>query len=508
MEILALVLIFTFFVLITLYYSERSFRGRPAKGYKDEAVLGQLNLVDKAMIQSFEFVINNMSMGYLVYDSSLMLDELPSQSTLDMVGDPSIITDRMNQEISKIATADEFMQSLFSRKRAQRKLYLGYLPHQILLGERMLSLSYAFYDEKNLLYVFIKDETAWANKLSERDETIDAQHMAISVLKNQQDYTNLLYTIDHSVQSITERLYLESENKEDFMMLVIKLLNDMRPLLMMFHFKESLRNLDALEQSFSEYSKGNADLSEVKLFVNTGDLGIIIRNDRQRLVQYVGHDFMMGETMPIHKNVIHRLKKLNQNMAKEMNLEHIQQEIHEMVTTIDSEEIFSKFDRMDQEIQEYAKQIYKKVQPIDYRFDSGDAMKRIILELIHGFPTLFHASVEFSVESPAVRFRNGKQEAARITVNFYEKDGQFMVTYADDGKGYGISEMKEMCEEIEVPSSHITGILKQDYIHPKYGVQILNQYIQQHGGKIKVESLEGEYFKLSGSFPMNAMNFE
>ncbi|MCK4738807.1 MAG: Hpt domain-containing protein [Deltaproteobacteria bacterium] len=161
---------------------------------------------------------------------------------------------------------------------------------------------------------------------------------------------------------------------------------------------------------------------------------------------------------------------------------------------------------------------------VGFRVDGEDiSLDRSILEgmsdpLVH----MIRNSVDHGIEAPNTRVTVGKPAKGTITVRAFENKDRAIIEVFDDGKGIDVKKLKEKAIANGMDSDEVRGMSNQEALQlickaglstkitvtevsgRGVGMDIVKSSVEEIGGKLEIESVQGKYTKMIMELPKTA----
>lgn len=245
-----------------------------------------------------------------------------------------------------------------------------------------------------------------------------------------------------------------------------------------------------------------------------------IRVDLDRVDRLVN---MVGELVIAQSMVLQRLTDSPSNNSASQNsgIEDLTQrtrELQEGVMAIRMQPVKSIFMRMPRVVRETAPKLGKNVELVTVG-EHTEVDKTIIEELSEPLTHMIRNSLDHGLEMPADRLAAGKPEKGTIKLTAEHRGGRILICVSDDGHGLNIAKIKSRAIEkgLIAPNADLSdNEIHQLILMPGFstaetvsdisgrgvGMDVVKRKVQNLGGRISVESVEGKGTTFTLALPL------
>ena len=190
------------------------------------------------------------------------------------------------------------------------------------------------------------------------------------------------------------------------------------------------------------------------------------------------------------------------------NIETSVVQIQEVIMRMRMVTLTHIFDRLPRMVRDLAKEQGKKAELI-IRGSHLELDRSVIDQVNEAVLHILRNAVSHGIESPSERRRGGKSETGRIIVEAAQERGEIIITVSDDGAGINFKEIEKRAKDLglykdEEPMSRrdlLQLIFESGFSTAKktseaagrgVGLDIVKQVIEEIGGTIQVDTVEGK----------------
>ena len=193
-------------------------------------------------------------------------------------------------------------------------------------------------------------------------------------------------------------------------------------------------------------------------------------------------------------------------------------EIQESVMSIRAQPLKLVFQRMHRIVREAADATGKQVR-LETIGESTEVDKTMVERLIDPLTHMIRNSVDHGLEDAVTRQRVGKPQEGKITLSAAHRSGRVLIEVSDDGAGINRERVKKIAEErglisagAQLSSSEIDSLLFLPGFSSKeqvsalsgrgVGLDVVRKEIMSLGGRVMIQSTEGQGTKFSITLPL------
>ncbi len=193
-------------------------------------------------------------------------------------------------------------------------------------------------------------------------------------------------------------------------------------------------------------------------------------------------------------------------------------ELQESVMAIRAQPVKAVFSRMPRLIRELAIQLAKEVR-IDMSGENTEIDKTVIERLGEPLTHMIRNAVDHGIESPEERLQNGKPAFGTIQLSAEHKSGRIVIQIVDDGRGINREKVLKKAKTQGILPEDVTPTgeeIDQLIFHPGFstassvtnisgrgvGMDVVKKSIQALGGRISIQSIEGQGCTFSLLLPL------
>lgn len=394
-----------------------------------------------------------------------------------------------------------------SQSRDDRDSLATRLPSFVRYDDKALDLSYGFKEMGSPFYVYISDVTLFFNAVEESDVKVSELEMVTTVLKHQKDYVELKQQYNAFVTEELEHIFNFSSDIQTIRSKLRHSLHVFKLRAIALKLKNSTQIIEYIEDLIEKIAS-DCTMVQFQDKVVTGGITRIFEKDQRILARHVDEELMDINYIPINREAIISLEDLANKLPETPEKQSLVSRI-QTIRFVGIKEIIERFDRYAAEV---AKNIGKKVNPINYIGENVLVDETFFKEVINGFIELVTNSVEHGIEYPAQRFLNDKTEHGNITLSLERSNAGYTITFEDDGMGIDVNAIKNQLYEMKrVPFDDLVlmddlQVMETIFLDGVYacklmelgaqkgtGLYILKEKIQSMGGTIKVESVQNTH---------------
>ncbi len=250
--------------------------------------------------------------------------------------------------------------------------------------------------------------------------------------------------------------------------------------------------------------------------------------DQERIDQMMD---LVGELI-VAKNSLPYLAKRAEEEFKNITLskeikekfstfEHITEALQRSIMQVRMLPVSQIFKRMPRAVRDLSRELNKKVE-LSLQGEETEADKNIIELLFEPLQHLVRNSIDHGIESPEERAQLGKAEAGQLTIRAWQSSDTVYLEVEDDGRGINPQKIRDKLTSLgHLPEDKIASLTDDEVVQYVFmagvttarqvsdisgrgvGLDVVNNMVDQLGGRVSLSSEPGEGTAVTLSLPLS-----
>lgn len=449
-------------------------------------------------------ILNNVEEGFLNFKENLLIQEEYSLQC-EKIFNSSISYRKLSsllypEDEEMMRFIDELFVEIFKADMTQRKLYLTLLPEEVSLNNRTLSLNFKVVKDSNyedMIMTIITDitEKRLLEEKMHKEQTI--LKMVVKTIINRDEFKALVKEYEEFTCTAFKNMHKE-ENEQIF-----RQVHNFKGNFSQYEMVNIVNKLNELENRLYE-DKEQFHIEDI----NGVELISWLREDLDIIETYAGKEFMKDE------EIFHvRKEKLMEieSKLKELLPQNELKIILPIIRKLRSKPLKDLMRIYPDYVMKLSERLGKTIKPFEIAGDDimidANSYQDVLKSIVH----IFRNSVDHGIETEDERLEAGKELLGNITCEIHDLPDDFQIIISDDGRGINVNlleqkvldkgiyteeELSKMSYEEKINlifEQAITTKEKANLISGRgVGMSAVKQGIEECGGRIKVDSREGD----------------
>ncbi|MDP4144452.1 MAG: ATP-binding protein [Bacillota bacterium] len=466
--------------------------------------LENLNLALEDKNIKLKNIFNNVEQGFLAFKQDLYIGSEYSLKCEEFFNG-SIVGKTLaslfypdNENMQKFM--NDLLAKIFKCSKSQRALYIPLLPDEIIINNKTLCIGYKIVKDdrkQDSIMVIINDITE--KKLLEQqiDEERNHLQMVVKAIINREEFLDLV----KEYMNFTNEALNGTEAGE---------------------FERILRQVHTFKGNFSQYNAVNLAqrLNELEssiydhgmefkfTSIDKDELRQWLQEELDIIVAYAGKDFLEQEEYCYIKR--EKLMEIEEEMKKNLGKQQCSK-LLPLVRGLGYKSIKSLLKTYPDYVDKLSERLGKEVKPFEITGPDIFVDADYYREVTKSFTHIFRNCVDHGIETADERLENNKEEIGTITCSIKDLKDKFQIIISDDGRGINLELLEEKAVEGGMyTKEELDNISQQEKIDLIFrqglstmeevtsisgrgvGLAAVKQCVQEHGGTITVDSVEGK----------------